>query len=91
MSASRKGLKREGQRSYRVVGPDKEILIMRDRPWRWFVRPASFPQTFDGFFAMQFPRLCEARAYAEREAGVARPFDLVRDMPKFLRRKKCAE
>lgn len=64
MSASRKGLRRCGMSRYIVPGPPP-FLIIKDRPYRWFVRPKSFPEAPGGFFSIQFKRLYQARAYAE--------------------------
>lgn len=66
MSASRKGLRRVGMARYLVPG-SPPLIIERDRPWRWFVRPKSFPDVPGGFFAIQFKRLYQARAYAEAQ------------------------
>lgn len=71
MSKSRKGLKKIGMRSYRVDGPKDSYIITRDAPWRFLVRNARSPVLFADFFALKFKRLKAARAWAEREAGVA--------------------
>ena len=85
MSASRKGLKRLGLRRYIVEGP-RPMVIERDRPWRWFVRPASYPNAPGGFFSQTFRRLRCARAYAEAQAGIE-PYPYL-DIPVCLRRWK---
>lgn len=78
-SASRKGLRRNGLWSgYVVEGPRGTMMIDRQAyPRRIFVRAASVPRISGGFFAMEFKRLGDARAYAEVEVGT---------MPYFLRR-----
>jgi hypothetical protein len=69
--SARKGLKRAGLRSYAVDVPRKRMIIERDRPWRFLVRPAAFPHGRGEFFSQKFKRLWQARAYAEVEAGLA--------------------
>jgi hypothetical protein len=69
MSASRKGLKRAGLRRYVVAGARKEMLIERECPGKFFVRPVDFPDAPHGFFSQTFRRLRDARAYAEEQAG----------------------
>lgn len=84
MSTSRKGLKRVGMRRYMVEGDRGAFAIDRDSATRWYVMPPDWPR--NGFFAMQFRRLRDARQYAER---LAAPNDYwPDDMPKFLRRTK---
>lgn len=68
MSASRKGLRRIAMAKY-VSPKNPAVLIERDRPYRWFVRPRNFPDIPGGFFSIEFRRLYQARAYAEAEAG----------------------
>lgn len=71
MSASRKGLKRAGMRSYSVTGPKGTWIIERERPWRFSVRPEGWPRTPGRpFFNATFKRLGAARADAERQAGL---------------------
>lgn len=78
----RAGLKRDGFRLYIVKGPKGVWAIERDTKTRFHVRPRDWPRL--GFFAHTFPRLREARLYAEEEAGL--PCDLALAMPPFLRR-----
>lgn len=82
MSTSRKGLKRVGMRRYLVEGDSRALAIDRDSATRWFVMPPDWPR--NGFFAHQFRRLKDARAYAE--AVIGRNDYWPDDMPKFLRR-----
>ena len=70
MSRSIKGLKRYGMRSFLVEGPVTSFIIQRDRPWRWLVRNAQFANIYGDFFAVKFGRLTDARAFAEKEAGL---------------------
>lgn len=77
----RKGLKRYGLRAYIVQGPERAILIERERPSVYRVRPFDMPTAFD--FG-QYRRLTLARKYAEELAAI----DTWPDprMPVFLRR-----
>lgn len=76
---SRKGLKREGMRAYRVTGPAGTFIIERERPWRFVVRPLGWPRAPGGkgrqrdvFFQNEAHRtLTAARAFAEARAGLA--------------------
>jgi hypothetical protein len=63
----RKGLKRHGMRAYIVQGPERAILIERERPSVFRVRPADMPPAFD--FG-QYRRLGVARQYAEELAAI---------------------
>lgn len=74
MSASRKGLKRSGMRSYLVQGSKASIVIDKERPWRWAIRHEDMPV---GFYLEKFTRLAKARMAAEGYAGI---------IPYFLRR-----
>lgn len=79
MSASRKGLKRLGMRSYEVTGPKGAVIIERDRPRHFLVRPAWLPRAFDyGDYRL----LRDAAAYARRLAG-----DLEACLPRYLDRR----
>jgi hypothetical protein len=82
---ARKGLAKNGYASgsYLIRGPRKTMAIDRDGR-TFFVRPEAFPARA-GFFAQAFRRLCDARPYAEQEAGLA--VDLDAAMPAFLRRR----
>ena len=62
---SRKGLKRFGMRGYIVRGPKAEIVIDRERPWRFAIRHLDMPA---GFYMEKFKRLGPARAAAEAYA-----------------------
>jgi hypothetical protein len=70
VSTSRKGLKRLGLSRYLITGPVKNMIVERDAPYRFYVRPQNFPQAPHGFFAQEFKRLKDARKYAEFEAGL---------------------
>jgi len=84
---ARRGLKRDGFRRYLVRGPLGEFAIDREGPRRFDVRRASAPRS-PGFFAMRFRLLRDARAHAEKMAGVQpRPWDPALDLPKFLDRR----
>lgn len=79
MSASRKGLKRVGMRTY-ACG---DWLIDRERPRCFLVRGKGWPP---GFFSSQFRRLIDARRHAEGTPEPAKvPFP-DSSMPVFLRR-----
>ena len=70
MSKSRKGLKRHGMRGYLVEGPGgAQMIVERDRPWRWFVKDPRHGKQMGDFFAIKFKRLGAARAYAEQRVG----------------------
>lgn len=58
--------------AYVVRGPDGAFLIERERPWRYVVRPESWPRDPKGsFFDIRFNRLYKARAHAESQAGLS--------------------
>lgn len=67
--ATRKGLKKIGLRCYLVSGPRKNMIIERDRPWRFFAYPEGLPPYRGDFFNTKFRRLGDARRYAEEQAG----------------------
>jgi hypothetical protein len=82
----RKGLKREGMRSYRVSGPEGELLIDRAPEMRrFFVRRPEWP---NGFYSVCERRLTDARAYAESAVGIGDDGYPYPDVPKCLRRWK---
>lgn len=81
----RKGLKRVGFRRYLVEGPKGVLAVDRDTAYRWFVQPPDWPRCGHAFFAQEFRRLADARAYAEARVGIDYWPD---DMPVFLRRAK---
>lgn len=70
MPDARKGLKRHGMRAYIVHGPAADYVIQRDRPWRFLVRNAIFANIYGDFMAVRFHRLFDARAWAEKQAGL---------------------
>lgn len=77
---ARRGLKKFGLRAYIVVGV-RSILIERERPSVFRVRPADMPPAFD---YGQYRRLGVARQYAEELAAIDNFPDPA--MPVFLRR-----
>lgn len=80
---ARKGLKRHGLRAYVVHGPVRSVLIERERPSVFRVRPADMPPAFD---YGQYRRLGVARQYAEELAAIDNfPYP---EVPVFLRRWK---
>ena len=80
------GLKRAGLRSYLLAGASDMLVIEKDSPRCWWVRPRHYPPY--GFFAMRFNSLGDARSYAENRLGIDEiPFPDP-DMPVFLRRYK---
>lgn len=79
---ARRGLKKFGLRAYIVVGV-RSILIERERPSVFRVRPADMPPAFD---YGQYRRLGLARKYAEELAAIDNFPD--KTMPVFLRRWK---
>ena len=81
MDNARKGLKRHGLRSY-IVDGTRPMIIERERPRRFKVRPADWQPSFH--FDV-FRRLRDARVAAEGWAGLIDDFPDP-SMPKFLRR-----
>jgi hypothetical protein len=77
-------LKKFGLRAYILFGVAKTVVIERESPRRFRVKPASMPVPF---YYEEFPLLRDARVYAEELAGVKRQFDGVRDLPKCLDRR----
>lgn len=82
----RAGLKRT-HGGYIVPGPRRVMAIDRDRPGKFYVRPAAFPPRI-GFFAQAFARLRDARVYAELQAGIE--INLAAALPSFLHRGRAA-
>ncbi len=69
---ARKDLKKRGLRAYEVTGPKGTMVIERERPWRFVVRPENWPRDPHGaFFSMKFNRLFKARAHAEAQVGLS--------------------
>lgn len=82
MTNARKGLERQGCRTYLVRGAKRVVAIDREYNRKFAVRDATFPR--NSFFAQMFRRLRDARSYAEEFAGIDTWPDPA--MPKFLRR-----
>ena len=86
MTNPRKGLIRQGYRTYLVPTQDgRTFAIDRDAPRRFFVRPQDWPR--NGFFAFKFARLTDALAYI-RQAPVFNDNYPYPEVPQFLRRWK---
>lgn len=64
---SRKGLHRCGMRAYLIQGPERAVVIERERRGAFRVRPADMPPQFH--FG-QYRLLRIARQYAEQLAAV---------------------
>lgn len=67
---SRKGLKRYGMRAYLVDGPRGAIVIRRHGSRNFQVRHKWSDNLPWGLWGMRFPRLGEAREFAERQVGL---------------------
>lgn len=66
---ARKGLKRYGMRAYIVEGPLGAIVIRRISGRYYHVRHQWSDDMAWGLWGMRFPRLGEAREFAERNVG----------------------
>lgn len=64
MSASRKGLKRAGMRSYLLAAAGCGYIIRRQGSRKWSVRKSDQPDLGYVFFGVLFHTLREARAWA---------------------------
>lgn len=72
MSASRKGLKRVGLRSYRIpAGHGPAIIIHKDNRYRWLIRPETLHVAF---FFEEHRLLRDARKAAEAIAQGTKGF-----------------
>lgn len=69
MSASRKGLKRYGMRAYLIQGPNGAIVIRRLGSRYFQVRHLKSDDLPWGLWGMRFPRLGDARQFAENQVG----------------------
>lgn len=84
MSASRKGLRRVGMRDYAVDGKTGTIIIHKENPRKWRIRPASM---HSAFYFEEHPLLRDARRAALSLARGNREWDAVLDLPWHMDRR----
>lgn len=66
-------MKRYGMRAYVVDGPRGKYVIRRMGSRFWHLRSHSCDVVMPwGLYGMRFPRLREARQFAEREVGLGK-------------------
>lgn len=69
MTSARKGLKRIGMAAYEIAGPICTMIIRRNGPRCYLIGQSNRTMT-PGFFTLSAKRLRDARACAERLAGI---------------------
>lgn len=85
MSASRKGLRRHGMRDYAVDGKRGTIIIHKEKPRDWRIRPAEMHSSF---YFERHTLLRDARKAAESLVRGKRDWDAALDLPVCMDRRK---